>query len=83
MSTTAVLLAVADERARQDEKWGGPAHDDQHTSHDWIAYIVRYSGRAVTYGPFDVLRFREHMVQVAALAVAAAEWADRLIEKGE
>ncbi|KKN03230.1 hypothetical protein LCGC14_1109840 [marine sediment metagenome] len=77
-----VLEAVAAERERQDEKWGGLEHDDQHNSHDWLAYIVRYLGRSVAYGPFDSLRFRRHMVQVAALAVAAAEWADRLIDDG-
>lgn len=83
MTTSRVLEAVEAERVRQDEKWGGPSHDDQHTSHDWVAWIVRYTGRSVTYGAFDTLRFRSHMVKVAALAIAAIEWADRLIEKGE
>ncbi len=83
MGTADVLEAVAAERVRQDEKWGGPGHDDQHTSHDWIAYIARHAGRAVTNKRFDELEFQKHMIRVAALAVAAVEWADRLIDEGE
>ena len=51
-----VLEAVSAERKRQDEKWGGPVHDDTLTSHDWVAWMTRYTGRSVAYGTFDVLR---------------------------
>lgn len=64
------------ERTRQDVKWGGADHDDQHNWHDWVAYLVRHTGKAVVW-PFDLGTFRRQMVRVAALAVAAIEWADR------
>jgi len=72
----AALEEVRIERAYQDRKWGGPQHDDTHNSHDWIAYIVRYAGRAVMW-PFNPHVFRRSMVKVAALAVAAIQWEDR------
>ena len=71
------LKSVRVERAIQDDKWGGEDHDDRHTSHDWVAIIIRHLGRAVMW-PFDVDKFGEQMVRVAAIAVAAVEWADRL-----
>lgn len=44
MSTTEKLLdEVARERCHQDAKWGGPAHDDQHTTWEFIGYILRYA----------------------------------------
>lgn len=76
--TANIYGSIVDERERQDIKWGGPYHDDQHTSHDWVAYIVRHAGRSVMW-PFDVYQFRSCMVKVAALAVAAIEWSDRLL----
>ena len=63
-------------RRAQDEKWGGPEHDDRHGSYDWIAFVVRETGLAVTR-PWDAREFRKRMVAVAALAVAAIEWVDR------
>ncbi len=33
------LFAVLKERARQNDKWGGPAHDDEHVLEEWIDYI--------------------------------------------
>ena len=71
-----VLTEVFHERRKQDLKWGGPAHDNQHNSHDWIAYITLHAGRAVMW-PWDRETFRKQMVRVAALAVAAVEWCDR------
>jgi hypothetical protein len=64
------------ERERQDAKWGGAKHDDTHTNFDWIVYLTKHVGKAVSW-PFDKSRFRTQMVRVAALAVAAIEWADR------
>jgi hypothetical protein len=31
---------IREEREAQDRKWGGPAHDDEHTPIDWIRFIV-------------------------------------------
>ena len=72
-----ILSEIVNERANQDDEWGGPDQDDQRTSWDWIAYLTKHAGKAVRY-PFDLEIFRRQMVRVAALAVAAIEWADRL-----
>lgn len=79
--TGLVLAEVAEERKEQDEEWGGAAHDDQHGSNDWIAYIAKHVGKAVWYmsaGQHGRATFRYQMIRVAALAVAAVEWCDRL-----
>jgi hypothetical protein len=34
------------ERATQDERWGGPAHDDGHSPLDWIRYLAEHLARA-------------------------------------
>jgi len=72
---------IRNERKKQDKKWGGIDHDDKHSSHDWVAYIVRHTGMAVHW-PWDTNIFRQQMIRVAALAVAAIEWTDRK-NKGE
>ena len=71
-----VYGTIRKERARQDAEWGGPGHDDQHNSHDWVAFITKHAGMAVMW-PFRPSVFRYQMVRVAALAVAAIEWFDR------
>ena len=67
-----VYEEIAAERAAQDAKWGGPAHDDTHFASDWIGYIIDHARRA-----FAVGGFRRQMIRVAALAVAAVESHDR------
>ena len=77
-----IFEEIKRERRRQDRQWGGPEHDDDHTSLDWVRFIAKqlnkiddwsYVGdRSSYYG-----LFRSIMVRVAALAVAAIEWADR------
>ncbi|MCB1504486.1 MAG: hypothetical protein KDJ47_05875 [Hyphomicrobiaceae bacterium] len=78
--TESVLQQVAAERDRQDQKWGGPAHDDRHTTADMVQLIEDYAGWARTMAgmqSFD--KAKRRLVQVAALAVAAAE----IIERAE
>lgn len=70
---------VHDERVAQDKKWGGAERDDTNTSYHWLAYLTKHSGRAVT-NPWDRALFRQQMIRVAALAVAAVEWCDRFAE---
>lgn len=65
---------IRDERSRQDVKWGGSEHDDDHSVNDFIAYIVKHAGRAVEE-PKNVQR--RQMIRVAALAVAVIEKIDR------
>jgi hypothetical protein len=71
-----IIEEILAEREYQDHKWGGDIHDDRHTGHDWIAYMVKHLGRSITHRMADDT-FRTQMIRVAALAVAAAEWYDR------
>lgn len=69
-----IVIEVCRERARQDEKHGGPAHDDTHTLNDWRRYItVRLP--TVHYVPNK--ENRKDLIEIAALAVAAVESLDR------
>lgn len=63
------------ERMRQDEKWGGPDHDDEHLVHNW-SYSINQHANAAYFAPSSEESRRE-LVQVAALAVAAIESLDR------
>ena len=84
---SAVIVAtiydeVMAERARQDAKWGGPAHDDEHNPDEWAEFIEDRT-REFAKG-FESLerqttpeRRRELLVEIAALAIAAVESHDR------
>ena len=63
---------INEERMRQDEKWGGQNHDDQHHCEEWAELIREYAELA-----YNEEYFRKRMVQVAALAFAAIESYDR------
>ena len=71
-----ILREVKLERGRQDEKWGGPSHDDAHTVGDWARFI----GQRVNelHSIPSAQRQRELLIEVAALAIAATEALDRL-----
>ncbi len=76
----AILNEIADERDNQNERYGegwgdGPTFDDLNTANDWIAYITRHAGKAVTF-PWQPKVFRECLIEVAALCVAAIEKLD-------
>ena len=74
-----VLRDVQDERIRQDEKWGGPKHDDTHSFRDWFFYrssreeaiieLCRHHNAPIEH--------RKLLVEIAALAVAQIEALDR------
>lgn len=87
MSFESIIDEILVERNRQDGQLWGQAFDNRNTPNDWAAYIGQYAGRAIEIyraGPskpkyrFDAPRFRDSMVKVAALAVAAIETFDRL-----
>ena len=63
---------ILKERNLQDRQWGGPEHDDEHNSRDWIIFIVKQLGKASV--PWSEGNFKIRMIKVAALAVAALEW---------
>lgn len=65
-----VAEGIAVERLHQDRKWGGPQHDDELDEDDWDSILKDQINH------FKV-PFRERMLKVAAVAVAAIESADR------
>jgi len=73
-----VSSRVAQERRRQDDKWGGPAHDDRHTPGEFYQLIedyTRWSRTMSKIGSED--KAHRRLVQVSALAQAAAESLER------
>lgn len=66
-----VYMNIRAERARQDEQWGGPEHDDEHTPWDWSNLIEQQAFWGREQDPW--CRF----VKIAALAVAAIESIER------
>lgn len=69
-----VLGEIIAERNRQDAQWGGADHDDDHSPEDWIRFIGAQAVKcAYGKGP----DYRERLVKIAALAVAAVETYDR------
>ncbi|MGI9556483.1 MAG: hypothetical protein ACR2N5_00930 [Solirubrobacterales bacterium] len=80
MNEETIYEEIAKERERQVALAHGgdtESFDRTNTQSDWVAYIAAYSGRA-SRKVFRNLRdgnpgFRENMVKVAALAVAAIE----------
>lgn len=72
------MIDIASERVKQDKKWGGPAHDDQHTRNDWLDIIDEHLVRA--HDGTDTI-WRKQMVRVAAIAIAAIDAEDRRRER--
>lgn len=81
----AVLDEVSEERTLQDSRYGGPEHDDQHSSVQWLNFI---SDRAM-YQVFVIDHeecssdnpyssdYRATLIKIAALAVAGIQSYDR------
>jgi len=70
-----VLVEIMTERHRQDEKWGGPEHDDGHATTHFLNFIQDRVKEAHTQGTTPAAR--KNLIEIAALAVAAAESMDR------
>ena len=86
--TRPVFAEVSDERDRQDAKWGGPDHDDNHTLGNWTAwlsFIDEHNRKAFSPDNSEEAydNFRRRMIEVAALAVAAVESLDRVLASPE
>ena len=80
-----VLGGVRQERYRQLSLWG----DQDHDSHTWLVILMEEVGEAAKTILADVPdyeltenidKFREELIQVAAVAVAAVECIDRRYE---
>lgn len=73
-----ILDQVEEERRRQDKKWGGPDHDDQHTFDEMMKFLgdkVDFAVAEFDNGSYS--QSRKRMIQVSALAVAMVEYIDR------
>ncbi len=85
MNTTTVLNEVAEEREYQNTKWGQD-FDDSNSFEAWNTYLTHYSSRhlvgdiASKFNADFINAFRDDMVKVAAIAVAAVESIDRYKE---
>jgi hypothetical protein len=75
---SSVMLEIAEERKRQLEKWGND-FDDANTEQDWAGFVMHYTAVGITsrLGAAPGRPFREAMLKVATLAVAAIEAHDR------
>lgn len=73
--TDKVLKQIESERAYQIDKWGKV--DNQNTPYNFAAYIGAYTNRNLVGVPGDTearrKAFKEDMIKVAALAVAAID----------
>ncbi len=70
------LKSVFKERAKQDKQWGGPSHDDEHDTDDWLTYI-EYQIKKLGITSANPKKDRKRFVKIAALAIAAIESMDR------
>ena len=71
MSRNTIFTAIELERQYQDKKWGS-VFDSKNTPNDWVAYMTKYLGQAVTL-PWDDVQFRAQILKVVTLGVAALE----------
>ena len=74
-----VISDVLAERKRQDEKWGGPTHDDAHTAQEWCCILAEHAGHfsGLTLGGANLAQMRAEAVQIAAITLAIVESIDR------
>jgi hypothetical protein len=68
------------ERRQQDEKWGEQNHDP----YVWLCILGEEVGEAneavleARFGGKEIIKYRDEMVQIAAVALAAIEAFDRM-----
>ena len=70
-----IYIDIALERNRQDAQWGGPSHDDSHSTRDWAGFVEKQAREMWLKPTFS--EARERLVKIAALAVAGIESLDR------
>lgn len=80
-----ILKEIANEREYQVKVWGEEADLKVNTPMDFVGYIAFHSSRWFDGGfrpyPRETLQsFRKQMVKVAALALAAIQHADAILE---
>lgn len=80
-----ILDEIEIERAHQVEKWGTDADLHVNTPMDFVGYIAHHSSRWFGGGfrPYSrqtLQAFRKQMIKVGALALAAIEHVDAILE---
>jgi hypothetical protein len=69
-----IFEEIRQERERQDAKWGGPAHDDEHGPSAWKDILLdQMFNTEATH--------RDRLIRIAAVAIAAIESDDRISER--
>lgn len=81
MARATILAQLDAERGRQDEQWGGPAHDAGLSRGQWIALIREHTDRAARSAT-DGDTYRQELVASAAVVVAALEAHDERSRHG-
>lgn len=79
-STSDFIGGVLRERSRQKELGFGGAFDDEYTEWHWSSYISRVAGRSLVKTPSantDLTVFKQDLIKVAAIALAAYESLER------
>jgi len=89
-----IHVEIKAERLRQDAEWGGSTHDDVHEPEKWCGFLrhqLRLADRAacslatdeITGGEEQALidGYRERLIKVAAVAIAAIESLERIMQK--
>jgi hypothetical protein len=72
----AIFDQIAEERVRQDARWGGPRHDDLLSLHDFSSFIMKKIFQM--WGEqYQGIKASFRFIQIAALAVAAIQSAYR------
>lgn len=73
-----LIQALADERVRQDGKWGGQGNDDAKPTSHFVWLIEKYASWAdVMASMGSVEKCRRRLTQVAAMAIASIQSIDR------
>jgi hypothetical protein len=85
MVSNKILNEIAEERNYQIERWGKDADLKINTPMDFVGYMSHHSTRWFTGGfrPYrreELENFRKEMVKVGALALAAIEYADGILD---
>lgn len=78
-----VLNRIEAERAYQVERWGN-LDEEYNMPNDMVAYMAHYStkwfnGEIAPYSMETMVRFHESMIKTAAIATAAAELSEKVI----
>ena len=68
-----VIEEVMAEREYQDHRWGGSEHDKNHTCDEWACFLMKYLGKFADNEPNSATEAHHRLIQIAAIAVAAAE----------